>query len=68
MAPVGTPPNIVDRLARELNAALKSPELLGTFEKQGYEPLGGTAQEFSRYIESELAKWKAAAQIAGVQK
>ena len=67
MAPVGTPPNIVDRLARELNAALKSPELLGTFEKQGYEPLGGTAQEFSRYIESELAKWKAAAQIAGVQ-
>jgi tripartite-type tricarboxylate transporter receptor subunit TctC len=68
MAPVGTPPDIVDKLARELNAALKSPELLGTFEKQGYEPLGGTAQDFSRYIESELAKWKAAAQIAGVQK
>jgi tripartite-type tricarboxylate transporter receptor subunit TctC len=67
MAPVGTPPDIIDKLARELNTALKSPELLSSFRSQGYEPLGGTPQDFSRYIDSELRKWTAAAQIAGVK-
>ena len=68
MAPVGTPQPIVDRLGRELNAALKSPELLDVLSKQGYESLGGTPQDFSRYIDAELKKWKAAAEVAGVRK
>jgi tripartite-type tricarboxylate transporter receptor subunit TctC len=68
MAPVGTPQPVIDRLNRELNAALKSPELLSVLSKQGYEPLGGTPQDFTRYIAAELKKWKAAAQIAGVKK
>ena len=68
MAPVGTPQPIIDKLNRELNAALKSPELLDVLGKQGYEPLGGTPQDFSRYIDAELRKWKAAAEIAGVKK
>lgn len=68
MAPVGTPPVIVDKLSRELNNALKSPELLVTLRKQGYEPLGGTPHDFSRYIDDEVRKWIAAAKIAGVKK
>lgn len=67
MAPAGTPADIVDKLAHELNNALKSPELLSSLRSQGYEPLGGTPQDFSRYIESELRKWTAAAQVAGVK-
>jgi tripartite-type tricarboxylate transporter receptor subunit TctC len=68
MAPAGTPQPIVDKLSHELNQALKSPELLAVLKKQGYEPLGGTPQEFSRYIENELRKWRSAVQIAGVKK
>lgn len=67
MAPTGTPADIVDKLAHELNNALKSPELLSSLRSQGYEPLGGTPQDFSRYIESELRKWTAAAQVAGIK-
>lgn len=67
MAPAGTPADIVDKLAHELNNALKSPELLSSLRSQGYEPLGGTPQDFSRYIESELRKWTAAAQVAGIK-
>jgi tripartite-type tricarboxylate transporter receptor subunit TctC len=68
MAPVGTPQSVLDKLGRELNAGLKSPDLLEVLKKQGYEPLGGTPADFTRYIDAELKKWKAAANLAGVKK
>jgi tripartite-type tricarboxylate transporter receptor subunit TctC len=68
MAPIGTPQSVLDKIGRELNAALKSPDLLETLKKQGYEPLGGTPADFTRYIDAELKKWKAAADLAGVKK
>lgn len=68
MAPVGTPQSVLDKLGRELNAGLKSPDLLEVLKKQGYEPLGGTPADFTRYIDAELKKWKAAAALAGVKK
>ena len=68
MAPTGTPADVIDKLGRELNNALKSPELIAILEAQGFESLGGTPQDFSRYIESEVRKWSAAALIAGVRK
>ena len=37
-APPGTPPEIVARLNRELNAIMRSPEVIDTFEKAGAEP------------------------------
>jgi tripartite-type tricarboxylate transporter receptor subunit TctC len=68
MAPAGTPVAITEKLGRGLNDALKSPDVLSNLRKQGYEPLGGTPQDFSRYVDAELRKWKAAADIAGVKK
>jgi tripartite-type tricarboxylate transporter receptor subunit TctC len=68
MVPAGTPQPVIDKLGRELNAALKAPELLETLAKQGYEPLGGTPADFTRYIDAEMKKWKAAAELAGVRK
>jgi tripartite-type tricarboxylate transporter receptor subunit TctC len=68
MAPAGTPPTIIDKLQRSLNDALKTEALLAQFKKLGYEPLGGSADDFRRYIDAELRKWTSAAQIAGVKK
>ena len=68
MAPLGTPRPVINKLGRELNEALKSPELLATLGKQGYEPLGGSPGDFTRYIAAEMKKWKSAAEIAGVKK
>ena len=34
----------------------------------GYEPLGGTPEDFTRYVDSELRKWTAAVEAAGVKK
>jgi tripartite-type tricarboxylate transporter receptor subunit TctC len=56
------------KLAGPPNDVLKSEALLSQLQKMGYEPLGGTAADFTRYVDSELRKWTAAAQAAGVRK
>jgi tripartite-type tricarboxylate transporter receptor subunit TctC len=68
MAPAGTSPDILDKLARTINDGLKSEALRGAFDKMGYEPLGGTPDDFTRYVAAELKKWTAAADAAGVRK
>jgi tripartite-type tricarboxylate transporter receptor subunit TctC len=68
MAPAGTPKDIQDKVARTLNAGLKSDELRSPLEKMGYEPLGGTPEGFTQYVDSELRKWTAAAEAAGIRK
>ena len=68
MAPAGTPGDVLDRLARAINDGLKSEALRGALDKMGYEPLGGTPDDFTRYVAAELKKWTAAAEAAGVQK
>ena len=68
MAPAGTPKEIQDKIATALNAGLKSAALRDQLEKMGYEPLGGTPEDFTRYVDSELRKWTEAAAAAGVKK
>jgi len=68
MAPVGTPKDIQDKIAKTLNAGLKSDEFRAQIQKMGYEPLGGTPEDFTRYVDSELRKWTAAVAAAGVKK
>jgi tripartite-type tricarboxylate transporter receptor subunit TctC len=68
MAPSGTPQDILDKLARTLNVALKSEALQSQLKKMGYEPLGGTPDDFTRYVKSELQKWAVAVEAAGAKK
>lgn len=56
-APAGTPPAIVRRLNEAINAGLKNPKLLGTFEKAGLDPVGGSPEDLARYQNAEIAKW-----------
>jgi tripartite-type tricarboxylate transporter receptor subunit TctC len=65
LAPAGTPPEIVDKLSRAANEALKSKEVLALLEKQGVDPLGGTPAEFARFIDAELKKWDDVVKTAG---
>src|SRR6185503_13101936 len=68
MAPAGTPGDVRDRLAQAVNDGLKSEALRGALARMGYEPLGGTPDDFTRYVAAELKKWTAAADAAGVRK
>ncbi len=67
LAPAGTPPEIVDKLSRAANEALKSNEMATLLDKQGVDPLGGTPAEFARFIDAELKKWAAVVAAAGIK-
>jgi len=56
-APAGTPKAIVDTLNKELEAIMKMPDIIKTFESQGAEQdlLGPAA--FTKFMEAETAKW-----------
>ena len=66
-APAGTPPDIVARLNREINAILRSPEVIDTFEKAGAEAAGGTPEQFAKTVRDEAESWKAVIQRAGIK-
>ena len=67
LAPAGTPREIVEKLSRAANDALKSQEVLAVLAKQGVDLLGGSPEEFQRYIDAELKKWAEVVQASGVK-
>ena len=67
LAPAGTPREIVTRLNTESVRILRSTEMREYLATQGAEAVGNTPEEFSRHIQSELAKWARAVKAAGVK-
>jgi tripartite-type tricarboxylate transporter receptor subunit TctC len=57
LVPAGTPAEIVARLNREINAALRDAEVRAKLNSAGLEPVGGSAEAFRDLIRSESDKW-----------
>ena len=57
LAPAGTPPAIVKRVADEMAAIAKLDDIKTKFEAMGTIPAGSTPAEFETFIASETAKW-----------
>lgn len=53
LAPRGTPQAIIDKMNAELQAALKSPEVMQKLSSTGIEPAGGSVAEFAEFIARE---------------
>jgi tripartite-type tricarboxylate transporter receptor subunit TctC len=68
MAPAGTPKAVIDKLAHALREAVKTPEVAAIWRPQGVDPLEGGPEDFSRLLASELKRWGAVAQAAGLKK
>ena len=66
-APAATPPAAIARLNAAANAALKQPALIEEFRLQGYEPVGGTPEEATAWIKTEVARWTAVIRDAGIE-
>jgi tripartite-type tricarboxylate transporter receptor subunit TctC len=67
VAPTGTPRSIITRINAELNAALKSPELVKTLAAQTAEAVGGTPDAFATVIKADYAKWAKVVKASGAQ-
>ena len=66
-APAGTPPDIVTRLNRELNAITRSPDVVERLDRAGAEGAGGTPEQFARTYTDEHDSWKAVIKRANIK-
>jgi tripartite-type tricarboxylate transporter receptor subunit TctC len=55
--PRNTPAEIVDRLNKEINAALTNADMRRRLEEVGASVLGGSAADFGKLIAEETEKW-----------
>ena len=57
LAPAGTPPAVIKRVADEVAAIVKLPDVKQKFDEMGTIPVGSTPAEFESFIGTETAKW-----------
>jgi len=65
-APAKTPPEIIEKLNREINAVLAEPEIRKRLTELGGEPLIATPETFGAMIRSETEKWEKVVKFAGI--
>jgi tripartite-type tricarboxylate transporter receptor subunit TctC len=66
-APKKTPAEIVERLNKEINAAIADPKLKARLADLGAEPLSMTSGEFASFIVEETEKWGNVVKFAGIK-
>ena len=66
-APRGTPVEILDKMNKAIDAAMKSTELRARLIPQGIDPVGGTRAEFASFIAGEKARLGPIAKAAGMK-
>ena len=56
-APLGTPKHILSQLNQSVARILQKPEIEERLRKDGMDDAHGTPEEFSRFIQADIAKW-----------
>jgi tripartite-type tricarboxylate transporter receptor subunit TctC len=67
-APLMTPRPIIDRLNREINAALTAPDIRQRFQELGIDARGGSPEDLAAMLNKEIVKWKKLAADAKLEK
>jgi len=65
-APKKTPPEIIEKLNKEINAVLAEPGIKAKLVDLGSEPLIGSPEDFGKMIVAETEKWEKVVKAAGV--
>jgi tripartite-type tricarboxylate transporter receptor subunit TctC len=66
-APRGTPPEIIARLNREINAGLADPTVKARLADVSTTPIVFTPAEFGAYVAAEIEKWGKVVKLAGIK-
>lgn len=67
VGPKGMPRDIVERLNREVNEALKASEFEKLLAADGLEPAGGSPETLAVILKDEIARWNRVVKQAGVK-
>jgi tripartite-type tricarboxylate transporter receptor subunit TctC len=65
--PPGSPISVAARLNAEVNAVLKTPEAAAALMKIGFEPLGGTTEDFRKAVAETSRRWGNVVREAGIR-
>jgi tripartite-type tricarboxylate transporter receptor subunit TctC len=57
VAPKGTPPTIISRLATELRKAMANQELIDKITQSASEPVNASTESFAELLKSEQTRW-----------
>ncbi len=66
-APARTPVDMVARLNREINAAIKRPDIRAQFDQQAFAGEGSTPEWLDAWVKSQFNIWGTAMRDAGIQ-
>jgi tripartite-type tricarboxylate transporter receptor subunit TctC len=67
VAPKNTPPEIIDRLNKEINAILADRAVIARLAELGVAPIGGSAADFGKRIADETEKWGKVVKFSGAK-
>jgi tripartite-type tricarboxylate transporter receptor subunit TctC len=67
VAPAGVPRAIVDKLAGDIGAVVKSREIGERFQADGAVAVGSSPQQFAVFLKAEMQKWSKVIREAGIQ-
>ncbi|MEO8506010.1 MAG: tripartite tricarboxylate transporter substrate binding protein [Betaproteobacteria bacterium] len=67
VGPAGMPPDVVKRLNDAFNKVMAMPAVREKLIGGGLEPVGGTPEQFGRFIGTEIAQWTKIAKDVGAK-
>jgi tripartite-type tricarboxylate transporter receptor subunit TctC len=67
VVPAGTPPEVVAQINEGFNKGIQDPLVRERMDNLGIRLAGGSPEEFSRHIRSEMDKWGAVIRKAGIK-
>ena len=66
-APAKTPRPIVDRLHGEIVKVLNAPDIRQKLQDLGADPVGNTPEQYTAFMQAEIAKWTKVIKAAGIK-
>jgi tripartite-type tricarboxylate transporter receptor subunit TctC len=66
-APKGTPADVIDKLNKTVNEALRDPKIIARLAEVGGTPMTGSAVDFGNVMRSEVEKWKKVVEFSGAK-
>jgi tripartite-type tricarboxylate transporter receptor subunit TctC len=67
VAPKGTPPEIVTKLNRQINAGLADPAMKARLDALGCDVFAGSPADFAKFITDETTKWAKVIAFANIK-